>query len=183
MNAPFDVTGVTIRTERLLLREWRESDLADFFAYASVPGVGECAGWAHHESVAQSQEILDMFIREKKTFAIVLSDGKVIGSLGVEYLDKALAAVTQKGRELGYVLSRDYWGRGLMTEAVRAVIAYLFDTLDYDFVTCGHFLSNDRSRRVIEKCGFERLSVKSDYVTRMGDTQTVIYYLLRNPNR
>ena len=45
MNAEIDISNVVLRTERLILRPWRESDLDDFFGYASVDGVGEMARW------------------------------------------------------------------------------------------------------------------------------------------
>ena len=62
MNAPVDVTDIRIETERLILRAWREADLADFYEYARVEGVGEMAGWSHHQSVEESRRILDSFI-------------------------------------------------------------------------------------------------------------------------
>jgi ribosomal-protein-alanine N-acetyltransferase len=66
------------------------------------------------------------------------------------------AALTEfdgyKGREIGYVLSRDYWGNGIMPEAVNAVIEYLFSELDLDFLTCGYYDFNSQSKRVQEKC-------------------------------
>ena len=84
MNAPVDVTNIRIETPRLILRPWRQSDLDDFYEYASVDGVGQMAGWMPHESVQKSQMILDLFIREKKTFALEYKEnGKVIGSLGL----------------------------------------------------------------------------------------------------
>lgn len=85
MNANFYLNGLTIETERLILRPWKQTDLDDFFEYASVDGVGEMAGWKHHENKEKSQSILDLFINDDRTFAIVLKDNnKVIGSLGVE---------------------------------------------------------------------------------------------------
>ena len=54
------------------------------------------------------------------------------------------------------MLSRDYWGRGLMTEAVKAVIEYGFDTLGIEVFTIGHFFENDRSRRVMKNGGSAR---------------------------
>ncbi len=45
MNAVIDLKNVCLETERLILREWQETDLADFFEYASVDGVGQMAGW------------------------------------------------------------------------------------------------------------------------------------------
>ena len=83
MNAEIDISNVTLKTPRLLLRPWRESDLGDFFEYASVDGVGQMAGWTPHRDKVESQAILTRFIEGKKTFALE-KDGKVIGSLGVE---------------------------------------------------------------------------------------------------
>ena len=128
MNAYIDISDTVIKTERLTLRPWKNSDLDDFFEYASVPGVGEAAGWPHHKTKEESKNILDMFIREKKTFAIEY-EGKVIGSVGIELYDEdQLPEFADKaGREIGFVLSKDYWGKGLMPEAVSGVIKWLFD--------------------------------------------------------
>ena len=71
MNANFKIDGAIIETERLILRAFTEDDLADFYEYASVDGVGEMAGWAHHKSIEESKEILNRFIAEDKTFAIL----------------------------------------------------------------------------------------------------------------
>jgi len=183
MNAPIDITGVELRTRRLLLRPWREADLEDFYAYARVDGVGQMAGWKPHESLDESREILEMFIREKKTFALEY-ERKAIGSVGVETYEEArypeLDLEDKRGREIGYVLSKDYWGQGLMPEAVRAVIRWLFDEVKLDFITVGHFTGNDRSRRVIEKCGFEFVKAIPRN-TRDGRTKDSREYILFRP--
>lgn len=186
MNAEFKLNGLQIETERLILRPFCQSDLADFYAYASVPGVGERAGWKHHESLEESQQILDMFIEEDKTFAIVCKEsGKVIGSLGVEKygLEQKLTEFDgYLGREIGYVLAKDYWGKGLMPEAVSAVINYLFTALDMDFLLCGYYDFNSQSKKVQEKCGFRpyrRLIMD----TRMGTKEPGVLSLLKNPNK
>ena len=78
MIAPVDVTDIRIETERLILRPWQEADLADFYEYARVDGVGQMCGWLPHKDVEKSKMILSMFIGEKKTFAytrkIVMKD-------------------------------------------------------------------------------------------------------------
>ena len=85
MNAKIDTSHVQLETKRLLLRPWQMTDLKDFNEYASQPGVGEMAGWSTHQSMEESKHILQMFIQEKKTFAIELkSNHKVIGSIGIE---------------------------------------------------------------------------------------------------
>lgn len=113
MNAKIDISNIVINTERLVLRAFRESDLQDFFDYASVDGVGQMAGWKPHENIDISKRILDSFIQEKKTFALVYkANNKVIGSLGIEeYNEKHLPELADKrGREIGFVLSKEYWG-------------------------------------------------------------------------
>lgn len=177
MNAQVDLTGVILHTKRLTIRTFKQEDLKDFNEYASVPGVGEMAGWSHHESIEESQAILNMFISGKSTFAIVYN-GKVIGSIGFEHVKDCPEFETKIGREIGFVLSKAYWGQGIMPEAVKEVINYAFNVLDFDFLTCGHFIKNTQSKRVQEKCGFKPLKVV-DYKTHMNTIEktqiTVIF--------
>lgn len=186
MNANFYLNGLTIETERLILRPWKQTDLDDFFEYASVDGVGEMAGWKHHENKEKSQSILDLFINDDRTFAIVLKDNnKVIGSLGVEKygMEKVLSEFFDyQGREIGFVLSKDYWGKGLMPEAVKAVIDYLFNVANLDFLTCGYYEFNNQSKKVQEKCGFKPYR-KLMMETRLGTKEQGILNLLANPNK
>ena len=155
MNTPIDISNVTLTTDRLILRPWRLTDVDDLYEYASVDGVGQMAGWKPHENKEESLDILHRFIDGKKTFALEY-EGKVIGSLGIEkYNEEKFPEFGDKQcREIGYVLSKDYWGRGLMPEAVQRVIQYLFEEVGLDVIFCGHFLSNHQSARVQEKCGF-----------------------------
>ena len=186
MNAFFDVTGVRLESERLLLREWKEGDYLDLYEYASVPGVGEMAGWPHHKDKEESKFRVDKFIKEAHVFAIVYKkDNKVIGSLGVEKYgseDKLSEFFDYKGREIGYVLSKDYWGKGLMPEAVKLVIDYLFNVLDYDFLLCGHYDFNTQSKRVQEKCGFVPYR-RLIFETSLGSKEPGELSLLINPNK
>lgn len=181
MNVQIDISAVVLKTERLTLRPWREEDLDNFYEYASVDGVGQMAGWNPHKSLEESKEILSHFIRGKRVFALEFQ-GKAIGSLGVDLYpeEKYPELNTLKGCEIGYVLSRDFWGRGLMPEAVKAVTAWLFEEQKADFVLCGHFIHNDRSRRVIEKCGFQYVKTV-DFETRYDTVETCWDYILYRP--
>ena len=179
MNACIDITGITLQTERLILRSWRQEDLDDFYDYARVDGVGQMAGWLPHESKETTQMILDSFITHKKTFALEL-DGKVIGSLGIETYneEKFPELANLQGRSIGYVLSKEYWGKGLMPEAVKAVQQYLFEEVGLDFLLISHFVWNGQSRRVIQKCGFQYLQT-SIHETRYGTQEPTLEYILR----
>lgn len=158
MNAEINISNVILETDRLILRAWKITDLDDLFEYASVNGVGEKAGWEHHKSKDESLEILKMFINEKKVFAIVLKENqKGIGSIGIEEcrqdLDKNLENLL--GKELGYVLSKDYWNKGIMTEAVSKVIEYCFKILKLDYLVATYFNYNIESKKVLEKLNFK----------------------------
>lgn len=171
MNTPIDISSVVLTTDRLTLRPFRQSDLDDFFEYASVDGVGQMAGWAPHASKENSKFILDRFIHEKKVFAIEY-EGKVVGSLGIEMYneEKHPEYADKKCREIGFVLAKHLWGKGLMPEAVNRVIAYLFDEVGLDAIFCGHFLWNTQSARVQQKCGFGFLSF-GEFTTRMNTVE------------
>ncbi len=180
MNKPIDISKVIIHTERLTLRAFTQNDLNDLYQYAKVDGVGQMAGWTPHKNIAESQQILDMFISGNKTFAIEYQ-GKVIGSVGVEQYDEALLPQLQQlsGREIGYVLSKEYWGNGLMTEAVKAVIQYLFECQQLDFIAITHYSYNTRSQRVIQKCGFQYVK-DVQLSTRYNTVEQSKLYILYN---
>lgn len=166
-----DVSNIELRTERLLLRPFRQEDLDDFYRYARVDGVGQPAGWIPHENKDETQFFLDSFIKGKRAFAIVL-DGKVIGSITIEIPHhlKAEYVKGKKVRALGYSLAKDRWGQGLMPEVVEAVLEYLFEEVKLDLVIGSYIPTNERSKRVLEKCGFETLStseVKDQYGERI----------------
>ena len=158
MNAEINISNVILETDRLILRAWEITDLDDFFEYASVEGVGEKAGWEHHKSKDKSLEILKMFIEEKKVFAIVLKENqKVIGSIGIEELSEELDKDLDNllGRELGYVLNKDYWNKGIMKEVISKVVDYCFNTLKLNFLMASYFNHNIASKKVLENLNFK----------------------------
>lgn len=180
MNANIDISNVILKTERLTIRPWSLDDLADFNEYASVDGVGQMAGWLPHKNIEESRVILNRFIAGTNEFALEYN-GKAIGSLGIEkYNEAVLPEYDRKlGREIGYVLSKDYWGMGLMPEAVNAVIKYLFETVNLDFIVCGHYTDNARSKRVQEKCGFRHLKLIKTKTQYVGDKDLWVSILER----
>ncbi len=178
MNIEIDISSVIIVTKRLVLRPWRLSDLDDFFEYARVDGVGQMAGWSPHKDKEESLAILNKFIEEKKTFALEYN-GKVIGSLGIEkYNEKRFPEYAEyRCRELGFVLSKDFWGQGLVSEAVEEVNRWLFEEKGLDAVFCGHFVWNAQSARVQEKCGFRNIG-HGKFETRSGKVEDCVDNIL-----
>ena len=113
-----------IQTDRLILRPWREEDAQELYRWASDPQVGPAAGWAPHESVEDSLNILHTILMKPDTWALCLKGtDDPIGSIGAF---PCSAAMADKQPEIGYWLAQPYWGQGLMPEAVRALIDLLF---------------------------------------------------------
>ena len=143
----------TIETERLILRGFKQSDVIDFFEYAKSDKVGPMAGWKTHDSIEESKKILNLFIEKKEVWGIEDKiSHKLIGSIG---LHKDSKRDNPKSLMLGYVLSEDYWGKGLMLEASRAVLNYGFNDLNMDIITVYHYPFNKQSESVIKNLGFK----------------------------
>ena len=148
-----------LETERLILRGWKRRDAAALYDYARDPQVGPNAGWKPHAGVGESRMIITSLFQQNTTWAITLKPDFAegvpadppIGSIGFE-TDAYRPNINS--REMGYSLSRAFWGRGIMTEAARRLLAYGFEELDLSSVMIRTGEANERSQRVISKCGF-----------------------------
>lgn len=120
-----------IETERLILRNFKQEDIDDFYEYAMNPAVGPNAGWKPHEDIVESQQFLNGFIEDTEVMAITDKEsGKLIGSIGLHKDNKRTFLKTSM---VGYVLAEPYWGKGYMTEAAKAVIDYAFTKTRLNF--------------------------------------------------
>lgn len=141
-----------IKTKRLLLRNWQMTDLEDLYKFASVPGVGEGAGWEHHKTLEDSKEFLEMLIRFKTVFCIEL-DGRAIGSFDFSW-DK----YKKDFISIGYSMAKDCWGNGYMTEAANAILNYFRENYGVHKFCARTFPNNFRSQKLLERLGFKFVS-------------------------
>jgi [ribosomal protein S5]-alanine N-acetyltransferase len=108
-------------------------------------------------------------------FAIVV-DGTAVGGIGLVLKDD----VFRRSAEIGYWLGEEYWGRGIVTEAVRAVTDYAFATFDLCRVYAGVFEWNPASMRVLEKAGYEYECRMRKSVVKDGEIiDELIYAIVR----
>ncbi|MGM0508886.1 MAG: GNAT family N-acetyltransferase [Fusobacteriota bacterium] len=168
-----------LETNRLILRNWElsDSDINDLFEYAKSDLVGPRAGWKPHENKMESQKIIKRFIDDGNVYALELkSNKKVIGSIGIHerYPDKNLKHLDQ--RELGFVLNPEFWGKGIIPEAVNVIIDYCFNSINLDIIWCGHFQSNYNSKRVNQKCGFKYRFKRKEKIDLLDNKPVMIYY-------
>lgn len=145
-----------METKRLRLRPFLMSDAEAVYAYASLLEVGNAAGWKPHASIEETRRIIEAVFMNPEadtTFAIVDKyTNHVIGSIGYRSDPHRMYAGCAS---IGYVLHPNYWGNGLMREAVAMILDHIFTATYYDIVAVDHAIENIRSKRVIEKCGFQ----------------------------
>ena len=186
MDFLFNVASIEITTARVKLRPLQHTDLLDFHAYASIPGVGELAGWPYHKDLEQSRQVLDQYINEGKYFAIYhLADRRVIGqvALGKAWINRHPKYQDLKAKNISYALSPSYWGRGLVPEVVEALIDYGFNTLGIQAFGVEHFVHNVQSQRVIEKLGFTLVQEGTYHAKELGQVFAEYRYVLLQPDR
>lgn len=166
-----------LETKRLILRHWEENDAADLYEYARDPRVGPAAGWPVHTSVENSREIIRTSFAGKEIYAVVLKEtGKAVGCIGVE-IDKEGNSQSKPGEaEIGYWIGVPYWGRGLIPEAVEELLRRCFEDMGCPVVWAGYYDGNDKSRRVMEKCGFRYHHTQKDQpVPLLGEVRDAHY--------
>ncbi len=168
---------MTIETERLIMRPWREDDAELLFEYAKDPRIGPIAGWTVHTSVENSRGIIRDVLSAEGTFAVTLKgDDRAIGSIGV-FPVRGLPRYEGES-EIGYWIAPPFWGKGYIPEAVREFLRIAFEEKNEERVWCGHYEGNDKSRRVIEKCGFRFVLKQEADVPQMNERRVEYFYCL-----
>ena len=172
----------TLETERLLLRKITMGDIEDIFAYASDPEVPKYMPWEPHRSLEDTKEYLARVLERYEQhwpgpWGIVhKGDGKLIGSCSFHSWNR-----DDRRIEMGYVLSRPYWGQGYMAEAVRAVIDFGFRALGLNRIEAMCEVPNTGSARVMEKAGMTYEGTLRQYVFEKGTYRDLkIYSILRS---
>ena len=144
-----------LTTTRLTMRPFTADDAPDMFSnWASDPEVTKYLTWPTHTSVEVSQWIcndwgshyteLDYY-----QWAIVY-DGHAIGSMAVVHHDDRV-----RKAEIGYCIGRNWWHMGIVSEALRAVMDFLFDEVGYQRLEARHDPRNPHSGAVMQKCGMK----------------------------
>lgn len=148
----------TIETRRLVLRRFRIEDAEDMYRnWASDPEVTKFLTWPPHASVDFTKSLLNDWISKYEDGGYFnwgmeyKENGKVIGSISVVKLNENIEAA-----DIGYCMSRAFWGQGLMPEALKEVINYLFDEVGLNRIAASHDANNPKSGRVMDKAGMKR---------------------------
>lgn len=138
------------------IRKWNLSDATDLAFAISNEKIqdnlrdGLPYPYTEQDAVAYIQDMLSADETQTFAFAITIDD-KVIGSIGVFRQGN----IHRRTAELGYYIAENYWGKGIMTEAVKQICAYVFNNSDIIRIYAEPFAYNKASCRVLEKAGFQ----------------------------
>ncbi|AEB06385.1 GCN5-related N-acetyltransferase [Coriobacterium glomerans PW2] len=182
---------MVIETERLLLRPWEDADAAELYLLVRDPVIGDNAGWPAHTSEAMSLQVIRDVLRGDEQYAITLRaphgpgrDGgaadaatscPLVGAIGLKSKGVSAFVTSPTEYEVGYWIGREHWGKGYAPEAMRALIEHARDELGCTVIWADYYLGNDRSRRVMEKCGLGFARVERDVdVPLLGEKRDAV---------
>ena len=163
-----------LKTNRLILRPWRDTDAESLYEYAKNPLIGPMAGWPVHTSVENSRQIIRDILSVDETYAVTIKGyDTAVGSIGLMIGDKSNFDIDADEAEIGYWIGVPYWGRGYIPEAANEFLRYAFNELDISTIWCGYFDENVKSKRVNEKCGFKYHHTEEKEMPLINETKTL----------
>lgn len=147
----------TIETERLILRKF-EADDAEcmYYNWANDDDVTRYITWPAHSSMEVSKNFISNVVKDyesdsKYEWCIELKEnGEAIGDISAPRLFENVETV-----EIGYVLGKKYWNKGIVTEALGAVIKFFFEEVEVNRIEAKHDTNNPASGEVMKKCGMQ----------------------------
>ncbi len=143
-----------LETERLLLRRFTREDAQDMFEYASNSEVSKYMTWDTHQTIDDSlgyiNFTLDRYEKDETgDWGIVLKENnKFIGSCGFVWVESKNFC-----GHIGYALSREYWNKGIMTEAAKRLVRFGFEEMNLNRIESVHYKENEASGKVMQKVG------------------------------
>lgn len=165
-----------IETERLVLRNYQKEDVEDFFEMCQNEKVCWMTGFPSYTDRSQAVARIEHNMNKPMLFAIVNKENnKVIGNIEIfDYKKDRFPNLTlgERTKEIGFFLHEEYWGKGLIPEAVKALLKYAFEDMNVSEIVIGHAESNVQSGRVQDKLGFKRIGVLPNYRIWLDDKTT-----------
>ena len=162
-----------------ILRKWRLSDAADLAAALNnekvLNNLRDGLPYPYTEQDASDYISAMLCADETSTFAYAITrNDRAIGSIGAFRQSN----IHRQTAELGYYLAEEYWGRGIMTEAIRQLCAIIFDTTDILRIYAEPFAYNTGSRRALEKAGFHYEGTMKNNAVKNGKILDMALYSL-----
>ena len=142
-----------LHTERLILRRFTEDDALEMYEnWANDERVTKFLTWQPHKNAEETKGLLQAWVKSYENPAtynwLIEFEGKAIGNIGVVRLNEH-----SENADIGYCMGVNYWNKGLMSEAAKGIIDYLFEEIGMHRIRIQHAVKNPASGRVAQKCG------------------------------
>lgn len=175
-----DNTNITLETDRLILRDFREDDWQAVNEWAADPAVLKYEPSGPETELETKDHIKKILARQKEQprvsyqFAIINKpEEKLIGHIGI-----TKKSIESKEAEIGYILNHKYWNQGYMTEAACGVVKFGFSQLGLHRITASCDPGNTGSYRVMEKAGMQREGCLREHEFWKGDWRDSLLYAI-----
>lgn len=166
-----------IITPSAILRDWSADDASSLVRFANNPRIAGTLrdGFPSPYTSRDAERFIAQATApgSRNLILAIEADGQACGGIGIHPLED----VYHRTAEIGYWLAEQYWGRGIVTEAVRAIVPLAFDRYDLVRIQAGIFSNNPASMRVLEKCGFFHEAVHRNAVTKNGETMDEVMFV------
>jgi len=163
-----------MRSQRLSYRPLRAADASRIAALAGEWEIARMTSRIPHPYSLVDADLWIASIGDGEFVRGVEHDGDLIGAVG--YIE------SEEGQaEIGYWIGKPWWGHGFATEAARTLVAYCFGAGGFHRLTCGHFVDNPASARVIAKLGFRRIGKGSQWCEARHREIETVRYIRRRP--
>lgn len=171
-----------INTPMLTLRKINFDDADMMFRnWANDGEVSRYMRWSPHKNVEETKSVVKGWFNNYKDdhtyhWGICLKDGEMIGSVGIMIISEH----DFKG-EIGYCIGRKWWGQGYTSEAIKAVIDYMYKNTDIERIEAYHSISNPASGKVMENAGMRKEGfAKHKYKSRERFQDCDLYGIIRS---
>lgn len=163
----------TLTTERLLLRPLMPGDVDDIFSIFSLPEVTRYYEIDTMTDICQATTLLDHFIASGRLGICMRGNDTLIGSCGLFAFNAPYFSAS-----LGYDLSPEYWGRGIMNEALKALFGYGYSSLGMNRLNALVYPDNKASINVLKRLGFKKEGVMREFGYWKGAFHDMSLYAL-----
>ena len=167
----------TLESDRIVLRRITKDDADDMFAYGCDQDVSRFTTWDFHRTIEDTLKYINFVLtkyenNEPTDWGIVdKKDGKLVGTVGFVYVNS-----NHFRAEIGYVLSKKYWGQGIMTEAVQEIIGFGFQKLSLNRIEARAEVRNIGSWRVMEKVNMKFEGILRQHLFAKGEFRDLKLY-------
>ncbi len=160
-----------LETDRLLLRKFHINDKESVLAYGSDEQTLKYLVWPGITDLAEAEKVVTVYYSRPGVYALELKEtSQCIGCIDIRIEPQHEKA------GFGYVLNRNFWSHGYMTEALKAILKLCFEKLELNRVEATHYVGNEGSGRVMQKCGMQFEGISLQEVKIKGIFQDVVHY-------